>query len=237
MFARLALVLGLVTAAAALGAGPSYRFELAPLGSAFLVMRWAVYGALAGGVAALASLVVLLVSRARRGWALAALALLVNGLVAAPPLVIYQQAQSLPKIHDVSTDTQDPPAFVAVLPLRQHARNPVEYLPATALQQARAYPDIAPKRLALPPAQAFQRAERAARAMGWRIVDIAPGSLRIEATATTLLFGFKDDVVIRVRADGTGSVVDMRSLSRIGGSDFGTNAKRVRSFLAQLSAI
>jgi uncharacterized protein (DUF1499 family) len=88
----------------------------------------------------------------------------------------------------------------------------------------------------VPPPRALQLAERAARAMGWDIVAVAPDDLRIEATDTTLLFGFKDDVVIRVTANGNGSRVDARSLSRIGGSDLGTNAKRIRSFMRQLAA-
>jgi len=93
-----------------------------------------------------------------------------------------------------------------------------------------------PLRLELPPAQAFERAEGAARAMGWQIVTVDPDALRIEATDTTLMFGFKDDIVIRVRPQAQGSVVDVRSLSRIGGSDIGTNARRVRAILKRLSA-
>ena len=147
-----------------------------------------------------------------------------------------RQAQRLPKIHDISTDTDDPPAFVAVLPLRQGARNAVDYRPDTAAQQKLGYPDIAPLRLELPPAQAFERAERAARAMGWQIVAVAPDALRIEATDTTLFFGFKDDIVIRVRPHAQGSIVDVRSLSRIGGSDIGANAQRIRGFLKKLAA-
>ena len=104
----------------------------------------------------------------------------------------------------------------------------------TPAQQKRGYPDIAPLRLNLPPAEAFARAERAARAMGWQIVAVAPEALRIEATDTTLFFGFKDDIVIRVRPSENGSVVDMRSLSRVGTSDVGVNAKRVRAFLGRL---
>jgi uncharacterized protein (DUF1499 family) len=72
--------------------------------------------------------------------------------------------------------------------------------------------------------------------MGWDIVSVSPAELRIEATATTLLFGFKDDVVIRVTAQDNASRVDIRSLSRVGVSDLGTNARRVRSFLSELKA-
>jgi uncharacterized protein (DUF1499 family) len=236
LWAWLSLATGLLSAAALCGAGLLYRTELTSLGNAFLAVRWAVYGALAGALFALLALGLQFSSRGPRGAALAGLALLINLLVAGPPLRLYQQAQALPKIHDISTDTQDPPLFAALLSLRQGARNPVDYAAATAAQQQRGYPDIAPLRLDLPPALAFQRAERAARAMRWQVVDVAPSALRIEATDTTLLFGFKDDIVIRVRAQGAGSIVDVRSLSRIGGSDMGTNAKRVRAYLRELAA-
>jgi uncharacterized protein (DUF1499 family) len=90
--------------------------------------------------------------------------------------------------------------------------------------------------LDLPPAQAFDRAQNAARAMKWDIVATDPTQGRIEATTTTFWFGFKDDVVVRVAADGSGSRVDVRSLSRIGQSDVGANAKRVREYLAKVKA-
>ena len=235
-FAMLALASGLLCAAAALLAGPAYRIEWLALGAAFELLRWATYGALGGAAVALLAAAMLLSARASRGRALAAAALVLNAAIAGPPLYLYRQAQTLPTIHDISTDTKDPPAFVAVLPLRKSARNPVEYRAETAAQQRLGYPDIAPLPLPVPPDQAFARAERAARAMGWEIVAVAPDALRIEGTATTLFFGFRDDVVIRIRAQGTGSVVDVRSLSRVGGSDVGANAQRVRKFLAQLAA-
>ena len=70
--------------------------------------------------------------------------------------------------------------------------------------------------------------------MGWEIVDANPGQGRIEATDATFWFGFKDDMVVRVAPTETGSRVDVRSLSRVGRSDVGTNAKRIRAFLARL---
>ena len=234
--AWIALACAIACAVAALAAGPGYRMQLWSLSEGFTLLRWATFGAIAGAVVALLALGLTWLARVPRGRVIAAAALLLNLLVATPPLVLYRQAQSLPKIHDISTDTADPPAFVAVLPLRQGARNPVEYRADTAAQQRIGYPDIAPLQLAVPPAEAFARAERAARAMGWQIVAVEPSALRIEATATTLLFGFKDDVVIRIRPHGEGSLVDMRSLSRIGGSDVGANAKRIRSFLGKLGA-
>ena len=172
----------------------------------------------------------------RRALLVAVVGLIVSLAVAGPPVYLWRQAESLPHIHDISTDTDNPPQYVAVVPLRKDARNPTDYSAETAAQQKKGYPDIAPALLDVPPSQALRLAERAARAMGWDIVAVAPDDLRIEATDTTLLFGFKDDIVIRVTANGSGSRVDARSLSRIGGSDIGTNARRIRSFMRQLEA-
>jgi len=235
-FAWLAVVVGLVCAAAALLAGPGYRMELLSLSAGIQTIRWAATFAVAGAIVALVATGLLLVGGARRGWPVAPAALAINMLVAGPPLYMYREAQRLPHIHDVSTDTDNPPQFVAVVPLRKGARNPVDYQPDTAAQQKKGYPDIAPLMLDVAPAQAFERAQLAGRAMGWEIDAVAPQDLRIEATDTTLLFGFKDDVVIRIIPQGQGSKVDVRSLSRVGGSDFGANARRIRAFMRKVSA-
>ncbi len=158
-------------------------------------------------------------------------------LVAAPPAILLREGMRLPRIHDISTDTGDPPAFVAVVPLRVGASNPLAYEPGNAPLQAAAYPDIRPVRLAMPPAQAFALAERALHAMRWKPVAVVAEAGRIEATDTTWLFGFEDDIVIRVAADGAaGSRIDVRSKSRIGSSDLGVNAARIRRFVRQLAA-
>jgi len=234
--ARAALALGLACGLAALLGGFGYRFGLLALGVGLQTVRWSATLAIAGAAIAALAASLQLGGGVRPGVVIAAAALVVNVVVAGPPLYLYQQARHLPSIHDVSTDTDHPPAFVAVVPLRKDARNPVDYPADTAARQKAGYPDIVPLALDLPPAQAFARAERVARAMGWQIVDVAPQELRIEATATTLLFGFNDDVVIRITAQGSRSVVDVRSLSRVGGSDLGTNARRIRAFLRALAA-
>ena len=234
--ARIALVLALLCGAAELLAGPAYRLGLLSLGSALGTMRWATTLALAAAAIALVALIATVragrAGRRQRAMPLAAFVLALA--VATPPLWLYMRVQQLPSIHDISTDTANPPTFVAVLPLRRDARNPVDYVGSTAALQKAGYPDIAPLHLAITPAEAFARAEQAARALGWHIVAAAPSEGRIEATDSTLLFGFKDDVVVRITASGSGSIVDVRSLSRIGGSDFGTNADRVRAFLQRM---
>jgi uncharacterized protein (DUF1499 family) len=232
---RWALAVGLTCGAAALLAGPGYRSQLLPLGIGLQVIRWAATCAIAGLAMAMLALVLALLAGARVGIAVAAGVLGLNALVAGPPLYVYWRVNTLPHIHDLSTDTGDPPSFVAVVPLRAAARYPLDYKPETAAQQRLGYPDIATLRLDTALAEALGRAERAARSMGWEIVSVWPTELRIEATDTTLLFGFEDDVAVRIRPQARAGMVDVRSVSRVGGSDFGTNAKRIRSFLRQLT--
>ena len=105
-----------------------------------------------------------------------------------------------------------------------------------AALQREAYPDLQPLMLNVPPRQAFDRALATVREMGWDLVAADAAAGRIEATDTTFWMGFKDDVVIRVRATDGGSQIDVRSLSRVGGGDVGTNAKRIRAYLKALKA-
>jgi len=231
--AHLAVVLSLVAAALLLLAGPGTRMEWWDFRTGFELMRWAAYAGIAAAALAAAMLVV---PQARRAAVVALSFALVLGLaVAYVPWHGLRQARSVPPIHDITTDTEQPPQFVAVLPLRADAPNATEYEGAEiARQQVEAYPDIATHRLPVPPDAAFTRALEAAREMGWEIVAAEPGEGRIEATDTTFWFGFKDDVVIRVAADGSGSKVDVRSVSRVGGSDVGANAKRIGDYLRRL---
>ena len=146
-------------------------------------------------------------------------------------------SSDLPPIHDITTDTINPPQFVDVLALRKDAPNDASYGgPALAAAQKAGYPDLGPALLALPANEAFDRALTVARNSGWEIVAAARADNRIEATATTALLAFKDDIVIRIAPQGDGSRVDVRSVSRVGVSDLGANAKRIRAFLQQLTA-
>jgi len=212
--------------------GPAYRAHILDLGTA---LRIVIPAALFLGLIAV---VLSLVGIARSGSKGMALAGLVLGLIAAAmPATSINTARHSP-IHDVSTDRDNPPQFVAVLPLRAAAKaaNSTDYDAKTAELQKETYPDIGPLHLDVPPAQAFDRAQNAAREMKWDVIITDPAQGRIEATATTFWFGFKDDIVVRIAADGTGSRVDVRSLSRIGKSDVGANAKRVREYLAKVKA-
>lgn len=210
--------------------GPLYRAHMLGLHAALF---YVIPAALLLGVIAVLLSVIGLVRSGSKGMAVAGLVL---GVIAAGmPLKSINTARNSP-IHDVSTDRENPPQFVAVLPLRTAAKaaNPTNYDAKTAELQKETYPDIGPLHLDVPPAQAFDRAQAAAKEMKWDIIITDPSQGRIEATATTFWFGFKDDVVVRIAADGSGSRVDVRSLSRIGQSDVGANAKRVRDYLAKV---
>jgi uncharacterized protein (DUF1499 family) len=230
--AVLALVVSLAAVAALLLAGPGSRMGWWSFRTALgTILLWAAYGGLAAAVLSLIALIL----GGRRG--LAALALAASLAAFLPPFLFRRSAQSVPPIHDVTTDTENPPPFVAVLERREGAANPAEYGgPEIAAQQRKGYPDLHPVTLADPPPRAFERALEAARGQGWEIVAAVPAEGRIEATDTTRWFGFKDDVVVRVKPEGTGSRVDVRSLSRVGRSDVGKNASRIRAYLKALGS-
>jgi uncharacterized protein (DUF1499 family) len=233
----LAVGLAGLAAAAVCVAGPGYRYGVLGLGAAFTVLRSGAELALVAGAAAVVAIVVGAARHARRGLGLGILALIIAGAAFGGPWRMQVQAHRVPPIHDITTDPDDPPVFVDVVPRRVGARNPVEYGgPALAAQQRGGFPDLVPLELGAPPDRVFPAVEAAARALGWEIVAAVPAEGRLEATATTPWFGFKDDVVVRVRPRGGGSRVDVRSLSRIGESDLGVNAARVRAFLSRLRA-
>lgn len=225
-----ALAFAVITALAGFG----HRWGWWSFGTGFGMLRWSTWGSLGGAALAL---IAALWAVQRRAWGAAtcaAIGVLAGAIAFAVPALLVKRGASVPPIHDITTDTSDPPRFVAAVPLRQ-GLNSADYGGASiAAQQAAAYPDIAPRMLAVPPREAFEKSLAAARKLGWAIIAADPESLRIEATDTTPWFGFKDDVVIRIAAAPNGSRVDVRSVSRVGRSDLGTNAQRVRRFLHAL---
>jgi uncharacterized protein (DUF1499 family) len=135
-------------------------------------------------------------------------------------------------IHDVTTDLEDRLEFtpdVAALEQMPMTREQV-----LALQQE-TYPDIQPLQVELPVQETYERALAVAQGMeGWQVTGSDPGGARIEAAATSRIFRFVDDVAIGVTPDTDGSRVDVRSRSRMGRSDLGANAQRIRDFLGRL---
>jgi uncharacterized protein (DUF1499 family) len=170
-----------------------------------------------------------------RGFGYAFIALLVGmGLVAYPAylsVIGYRQ----PALADIATDTVDPPRFEAIARVRSREANPVAYPGSVAAERQRlTYPDIAPLEIATPPMQAYNAALAAIGKRKWTVVEArAPQAGRreghIEAVARTPIMGFRDDIVVRIRPILNGARVDIRSASRYGSRDFGTNAQRVRS--------
>jgi len=231
----------LVPAGLALAVAAAITEALAGLGSrwgwwhfmtGFAILRWTAVAGLAAAALSFAGGLAARPATQRAAILLAAAGILIGLVVAGIPWSWMRTAQRLPRIHDITTDTANPPRFEAILQLRKDAVNPVEYGgPAVAAQQLAAYPDIQPILLPVVPTTAFETALRAARSMNWRIVSADEREGRIEATATTFWFGFKDDIVVRVVPAPGGSRVDVRSLSRVGISDVGTNAARVRAYV------
>ncbi len=204
--------------------------------TAFAILRIAAAGALISAVVSLAG-GILVRHEHHPLVVLAAAAGIVIGLTTAGvPLAWLHTAETLPRIHDISTDTVNPPKFVSIMPLRKNAPNSAAYEgKAVAIQQKAGYPDIKPLMLPLAQSAAFDYVLGQAIDKGWDIVDADPKTGRIEATATTFWFGFKDDIVIRISRAAGGSRIDMRSVSRVGLSDVGTNATRIREFLHRLA--
>ena len=238
---RAALILGFGAVAAALVAAIGSAAELWTFRTGLTALRYLFFAAAAG---ALLGLIGLVMARRRARLMLANLV----ALVVALGFVLYlgnlvRIAKSVPAIHDVATDLDDLPQFSR---LKVRADN-LENIPDEGKPELKALPpeqrwkaihrahygDVRTLRLAAPPGQVAQRAAALARERGWEIA-LAEGD-KVEATATSTFFRFKDDVVVRVRpAPGGGSLVDMRSISRVGGSDVGMNAKRIRAFLSDL---
>jgi uncharacterized protein (DUF1499 family) len=139
----------------------------------------------------------------------------------------------IPPIHDITTNTIDPPVFVAAVAARGTTSNPLDIKPDTIAQQKLAYPDLSPVIADLTAADAFAKSVATAKTLGWDIIAEDPQAGTVEAVDTTAIMGFKDDIVIRIRREGDSSIIDLRSVSRVGVSDLGANAKRIRAFKAQ----
>jgi len=243
--AALALLLcvgGVVAAlVGAIGSGQGWW----PFRPAFTVLRYAFFAAIGGIVLALVALA--MAPRGDRPVRRSLVALVAGGAFVAFLGSQVATARSVPAIHDISTDLEDLPEFSALQVRPDNLDNvPDEDDPALAALppeerwkalHRRAYGDIKPISVPWSVAETIQRAQVVAEKKGWEIAHVDPAAGRLEATDTTLFFRFKDDVVIRARRDPDNrdrTIVDMRSISRVGGSDVGVNAKRIRDFLQDL---
>lgn len=174
---------------------------------------------------------------------IAALATIAAGIAwYVPQSYLPGEGADIPPIHDISTDLVNPPHFVAVLPLRGDNSNPTVYGTGNpnmtpeehAQRQQQAYPDLTTQTYNDTASAVFERALAAVDTLGWELVAQDADEGRIEATDTTFWFRFKDDVVIRIEPTSNGTVVDARSTSRVGLSDVGKNAERLRAFFDEI---
>jgi len=230
-----ALGVALIAAISLAAAGLGTRLDFWHFRTGFAILKYGAWGGLLGTVLALAAVIVAFRGKHLPGFILSLVALALGITVVALPLSWKSTAQKLPRIHDITTDIVNPPRYVAILPLRANSPNPAEYGgPEIAAKQRAAYPDVKTVVLNVTSDQAFALALDAARRLGWQVVASVPAEGRIEATDTTFWFGFTDDIVVRITPAGNRSLVDVRSVSRVGISDVGTNARRIRGFLKKL---
>lgn len=174
------------------------------------------------------------------GFGQAFLGFVIGAALLAFPAYLVITRYDLPPISDITTDTVDPPPFQALARERPRDANPIAYPGAEAAQlQRTVYPDIEPADLSVSPQDAYNAALAVVRARRWRIVDARPPAAGsrdalLEAVARTPILGLRDDVALRIRAIAGGARLDIRSASRYGRRDFGTNAQRVRSLLEDI---
>ena len=147
----------------------------------------------------------------------------------------FQKGASVPAIHNISTDLSDPPQFNAIVAIRGESSNPLEYdAGKIGPQQQAAYPEVKTLMVTTSMADTVTNVVAVLEAMGLEVVAVDSAGGLVEATETTFWFGFKDDLVVRVRGSGAGSIVDVRSVSRVGLSDLGANAARIMELLGHL---
>lgn len=239
----LALSLGGVAAAliAAVGSGQgAWHFR-----EGFTVLRYAFFAAIAGAVVAVVALVLVRKSGIRRLAGLNLLALFVALMFVLFLGAQIRTARTVPAIHDISTNLEDMPQFSTLTVRPDNLENVPDMdrpeLAAMAPEERwkaihrEAYGDVRTVKVPWSVAETIERAEDLARERGWEIAAADREAGAMEATDTTFFFRFKDDVALRARpAPDGGTLVDMRSISRVGGSDVGVNARRVRSFLEDL---
>lgn len=215
--------------------GPLYKYGIVDLGTAFTGFKFGVFA----GIAALILLVLQMIFK-RKTVTLGStvIALLLSAIAIAMPLSMMNKGKSVPPIHDISTDLINPPKFVAIAPLRADAPNPVEYAGAEAAKQQRdAYPDLKTLSYTQSKSELIEATEQAINNLGWDLVNSDADKGIVEATDSTMWFGFKDDVVVRVTDNGSERLLDIRSKSRVGSSDLGKNAERIHNFINELDKV
>ncbi len=232
LVALICLAVAIADGLAGLMAGIGYRLDMWTYRDGIGALPYVFWLAFVTAIVALLAAVAGIVTHRTGAIVVGALALLIATVTAYIPWSLRQTVRSVPAIHDITTDFDNPPQFVRIAGIRKKTDHPTPYDgPEAAAQQKKAYADIAPLTFNAPKEKVFEASRTVMQSMGLHIVDAEPIQGRIEATDQSLLFGFEDDMVVRIVpvADGT-TRVDVRSKSRVGRSDLGINANRVREF-------
>ena len=225
-------LVALIAALMVLLPGPVYKYGLLELGPAFMGLRYGVY---VGLLAFVLVIIQVLFFRKSLNWFATVFAVVCIAISIGIPVSMKNKASAVPAIHDITTDLINPPEFVAVLTDRQGASNPAEYAGEdVAKQQREAYPDLTAQTFSASEQQVKAAAQAVVKDFGWQIHSNAQG-YNVEATHQSAWFGFKDDVVIRIVSKEGITRVDVRSKSRVGRSDLGANAERIKQFQIALA--
>lgn len=215
--------LGLVLSAA------GYRLNWWQVAAALQIAEWSVYTSIIGFVLAVATILWAWRKPSSGMLVIALAAITLSAPVALSTGQWLYAANYYPAINDVSTDTENPPVFWDM-------PTPTDYPAANRSLQRTAYPDLVSTVLDLPSARAFDLALQVAAKNGWEIVGKDKNEGRIEAVEHSFLFGFPDEIAIRITSAESRSRIDVRSRSRIGRIDRGVNARRIKSFIAAMKA-
>jgi uncharacterized protein (DUF1499 family) len=218
-----------------------YKFGMLDLLLSFGLLRVVVIG---GALVLVAGVGTAIVAKIKANSDLLKSSLVSVAIVALPLIIMGLQiskATSVPPIHDITTDTQNPPVFDQAIQLRGAGSNTLDYgteaLPADKLSamQLKAYPGIKTIYSELSVDDAFDRAVETATSIGLEVINTDRTKGIIEAVATSFWFGFKDDLVVRLQPHTEGSAIDLRSVSRVGQSDLGANARRIEKFTREFN--
>jgi uncharacterized protein (DUF1499 family) len=234
IFARILIYLSMATAVVFILSGYGYQWSIWEMRTGFTLLRYSAYTAIGLTVISIPALWFLR-EKGFRAISYVVISLILMGSAAGTAIYWQQKARSVPPIHDITTDLENPPEFVAIIRLRADSPNPPEYAgEESAAAQREAYAHIQPLILQMDLQDVMDEAVILVVSRGWELVAINRNDARIEATEKLPWFGFKDDVILRFTETDEGTRVDMRSKSRIGRSDVGVNAKRIEKFLRDL---
>ncbi|WP_409029218.1 DUF1499 domain-containing protein [Gracilimonas sediminicola] len=212
--------------------GYGYQWGWWHFSTGFSIIPWGTGSAILGGI--IGTVGFFRMKERGQNYTIAGFTAMIIGLAALSNFGYWylEVQKGYPPIHDITTDTVNPPEFDAIVPLRQDAPNPPQYIhvdgPAEA--QREFYEGLETLNVSMDYDVAYNRALETVREMPWQVVGENKQEGRIEAYHKLPWFGFIDDVVIRVDTTATGSKIDVRSKSRIGRGDLGVNAKRIKSY-------